>query len=106
MWFTFLFPESKEKWGLCLMETVKIQFNCAYTKIVWYKLLQNVLACDGQTRILFYTECFVHSELLSLALIAAAFLVLLTLGAVVDSSPRTGLPGFRVYTACLQSSLL
>lgn len=46
---------------------------------------------------------FVHWELPFLALVAAAFLVVLTLGAVVDSSPRIGVPGFRVNTACSQS---
>lgn len=86
------------------METVKIKFNSAYTQILWYKLLQNVLACNGCTCSLFSpTVVFVHQELPFLALVAAAFLVILTLGAVVVSSPRTGVPGFGVHTACLQS---
>lgn len=32
-WFAFLFPEGEEELGLCLIETVKIQFNSAQTKI-------------------------------------------------------------------------
>lgn len=46
-WSAALFPEGEEKLGLCLLETVKIQFNSAHTEIKLYCWLQNVLACDG-----------------------------------------------------------
>lgn len=47
------FQKVRKGGGCVSWRQLKFSFNSAYTKIVWYKWLQNVLACDGWTRSLF-----------------------------------------------------